>query len=111
MRNQLLEKSAELKDMEARLKTAESTAQRAAEREDFILSELAAIVSDLDCKFVVSIVSSGAWSITPSYQPSFLQVSKKTQLKNTVTSKNICISLRHIAPLPSGPKLINLEYY
>ena len=72
LRNKLLEMPEGLKGMEARLKTAKSIAQVAAEREDFILSELAAIVSDVDCKFVVSVVSSCAWSITPSYQPSFL---------------------------------------
>ena len=53
LRTKLLEKSEELKGVEAHLKAVESTAQVAAEREDFILSELAAIVSDLDCKFIV----------------------------------------------------------
>ena len=57
--NQLLAKFAELKDMEARLKTAESAAQVAAEREDFILSDLASTVSELDCKFIGSVVFLG----------------------------------------------------
>ena len=53
LRTKLLEKSEELKGIEARLRAAESKEQVSAEREDFILSELAAIVSDLDYKFIV----------------------------------------------------------
>ena len=51
LRTKLLEQSEELKGMEAQLKTAELTVQVTAEREDFVLSELATIVGDLDCKF------------------------------------------------------------
>ena len=51
LRTKLKEKSEEIKGLEAQLRATESKEQVAAERENFILSELAAIVGDLDCKF------------------------------------------------------------
>ena len=50
LRTKINEKVQQVKDLEAELKMAQSWEQLANDREDFLLNELAAQVSDLGCK-------------------------------------------------------------
>ena len=51
LRTKLADKVNQVKELEKQLETANSKLQIADDREEFLLNELAAQVSDLDCKF------------------------------------------------------------
>lgn len=108
LRTRINEKVKRVKDLEGELKTAQSREQLANDREDFLLNELAAQVSDLDCnKFRSSPVLFQL--LHDAVSDSFVQVSKIIQPKNIGTLKRNFKDWPHIARLPSGPTSTNHE--
>ena len=80
LHTKLADKVNQVKELEKQLKAAYSKQQIADDREEFLLNELAAQVSELDCKFVIcSGCLLDSWSLFLIF---YVQLSWKILLKN-----------------------------